>query len=213
MKILIWTALVLLPVAGGATARTVTYGWEDGAATILGEYASILPAVSCTPVSAPDPVSEGTTSLRIERLSDATPQAFLVHVWGLSDGDEVIVSVDRHDATPAAAPSGRLWAHWNDDLPADPGAYSGSAGGNPDYGEGLGWDTTGHAWTVEGGHTGLTIEFRVYSNPGDVMFVDNLSVTAPDGCWIRTPDRVTDPDGVAVPVDRTSWGGAKALYR
>jgi hypothetical protein len=213
MKISIVTALAFLLLAGGATGRTVTYGWEDGAATILGQHAGTLPAVSCAPVGAPDPVSEGAFSLRLERVADATPQAFLVHVWGLTDADEVIVSVDRYDATPGAAPSGRLWAHFNDDLPADAGGYSGSAGGNSDYGEGLGWDNTSHTWTVEGGHTGLTIEFRVYSNPGDVMFVDNLSVTAPEGCWIQTPDRVTDPDGVAVTTDRGTWGGVKALFR
>jgi hypothetical protein len=213
MKLFILTALAILVLAGGATGRTVTYGWEDGSATILGQYAGTSPAVNCAPVGAPEPVSKGAFSLRLERVSDATPQAFLVHVWGLSDADEVIVSVDRFDAAPAVAPSGRLWAHWNDDLPADTGGYSGSAGGNSDYGEGLGWDNTGHTWTVEGGHTGLTIEFRIYSNPGDVMFLDNLSVAAPDGCWIQTPDRITDPDGVAVAVDQGTWGGVKALFR
>ena len=56
------------------------------------------------------------------------------------------------------------------------------------------------------GHTGLVIEFRTYSSPGDVVWVDELEVTAPDHAVIITPE-------TEVLVDPATWSAIKSLYR
>ena len=147
-----------------ASAATVNYGWEDGG-TVLGVY----PAgeMIATNVGAPDPVHTGDRSLKLEDNSpSSTPQAYVAWIKNLQDGDVVTGSIFRYDVTPGVAPSARIWGHWNDN-PDDVMGYSGSASGNYDYGPGEGWDCTSYDWTVADGHTGLVIEVRTYSNPGD----------------------------------------------
>jgi hypothetical protein len=123
----------------------------------------------------------------------------------LTDGDLVVVSVWRYDTTPGASPSCRLWAHWNDD-PTNVYGYNGTAGGNEEYGPGEGWDEVTWDWIVVDGHKGLVIEIRTYSEIGDTVWVDLMTVTAPDHAEIITP-------GTLAPVERTSWTSIKALYR
>ncbi len=176
---------------------TETCGWE-GTETILGSYGGVEATI------ATDPVNTGSQSLKLERTGDQTPQAYIAWVTGLSDGDVVTASFWRYDVTPAEAPSCRIWAHWNDD-PGDVNGYAGSAGGNSEYGEGLGWDQTEWEWTVVEGHTGLVIEARVYSNPGDIVWIDDLTVTAPDGCTIVVPA------GAQVLAPST-WASIKATF-
>jgi hypothetical protein len=159
---------------------TATCGWE-GSATILGSFGGVTATI------ATDPVYAGSQSLRLEREGSSTPQAYIAWITGLSNGDVVTASFWRYDVTPAAAPSCRIWAHWNDD-PNDVNGYNGSAGGNSEYGPGTGWDLAEHSWEVIDGHTGLVIEARVYSNPGDVVWIDDLTVTAPDGSVIIVPE-------------------------
>lgn len=195
----LFLAVIMLAVSQMAFAQqTETYGWE-GSATILSMYPDS--AVIATLVG--DPVHGGSQSLELERLSESTPQAYVAWITGLSDGDEVTASFWRYDVTPAAAPSCRIWAHWNDD-PGDVNGYNGSAGGNSDYGPGAGWDETENTWTVVEGHTGLVIEARVYSNPGDIVWVDDMTVTAPTGATIIFPG------GLAL--QNATWGNIKAMF-
>ncbi len=182
MKLTLLAAMVLA-LSAPVLAATETFDWE-GSGTILGMYPS--DAVEAT-ISA-EHVHGGSQSLKIERLSESTPQAFVAWIVGLSDGDEITASFWRYDVTPGDPPSCRIWAHWNDD-PDDVGGYAGSAGGNSDYGPGTGWDETEHTWTVADGHTGIVIECRVYSNPGDIVWIDDLTVTAPEGATIYTPEQ------------------------
>jgi hypothetical protein len=181
-------AVLALPTAF-CTAAEVSYGWEDGVGTVLGMYGtgSPFPLVASN-VSAPYPVHGGLYSLRLERTSDdGTPQAYVAWVKGLTDGDVVDASFWRYDTTPGSPgpPSCRIWAHWNDD-PNGVNGFNGSAGGNSDYGPGTGWDLTSHSWTVADGHTGIVIEARVYSDSGDTVYVDDLTVRAPDTATIMT---------------------------
>jgi hypothetical protein len=125
-------------------------------------------------------------------------------VVGLSDGDVVSASIWRYDVTPGGAPSCRLGAHWNDD-PADVDVYSGAAGWTEDTGPGAGWDEVSWGWTTCDGHSGLVIEVRVYSAPGDTVWVDALSVSAPDHAWIWLPE---PPAAVGT----MAWSRIKALY-
>ncbi len=192
--------LPILVIAGiGWAQQTETYGWE-GTDTILGMF----PDSGLVAEIDTDPVHGGSQSLYLERLSDGTtPEAYVAWVLGLSDGDEVTASFWRYDTSPGTAPSCRIWAHWNDD-PGDIYGFNGSAGGNSDYGSGTGWDQTDYSWTVVDGHTGIVIVARVYSNPGDIVWVDDLSVTAPSGATIYLPG------GLAL--ENTTWGDIKAAF-
>ncbi len=49
------------------------------------------------------------------------------------------------------------------------------------------------------------IEARVYSNPGDIVWIDDLTVTAPDGCTIVVPA------GAQVLAPST-WASIKATF-
>jgi hypothetical protein len=185
-----------------AMAGSATFGWETDD-TVLGLYGSGEPPIVATLVA--DPVHSGAQSLSLEDNSpDGTPQAYVAWILGLSDGDEVTASFWRYDVTPGSTPpSCRIWAHWNDD-PEDVYGYNGSAGGNNDYGPGTGWDLVEHTWTVEAGHTGLVVEVRTYSEPGDTVFIDDMTITAPDGTTIWTPETYLSLQG-------TTWAGIKSL--
>lgn len=190
----------MLALAFSATAATETCGWE-GTDTVLGTYAGMLATIETV-----EPIHTGNQSLELEQTesADGNTQAYVAWITGLADGDVVSASIWRYDITPESAPSGRIWAHWNDD-PSDITAYNGSASGNADYGTGAGWDLTEHEWTVVDGHTGLVIEFRVYSAPGDIVWVDDLTVTAPETANIIVPE-----NGTALV--RGSWAAIKATF-
>jgi hypothetical protein len=177
-------ALTLLVLAAlPASAATVTYSWEDGG-TVLGLFGSGDPPIIATNVGTNNPVWDQDRSLRLEDNSPSgTPQAYVAWIKGLQDGDQVDASIWRYDEAVGEPPSTRIWGHWNDD-PDDVYGFNGSAGGNDDYGPESGWDMVSWSWTVGSGHTGLVVEMRTYSEPGDTVWVDLLEVTAPDHATI-----------------------------
>lgn len=195
------SVLVLIAAAAFLVASAeemATCGWE-GTETILGSYGDVIATI------ATDPVHGGAQSLKLEDNQESgTPQAFVGWVRGLTDGDMITATVWRYDMTPAAAPSCRIWAHWNDD-PGDIEGYNGSASGQSEYGPGTGWDMAEYTWTVEEGHTGLVIEIRTYSEPGDIVWVDDLTITAPDGTTIDVPSEGQSLSG-------NSWAAIKASF-
>ena len=197
----ILTLFLVFAISGIATADyTLTYGWEDDD-TILGMFPDtcIIVAISVSPVYS------GAQSLYVlDNDPTGTPQAYVAWIVGLQDGDEVTGSFWRYDTTPGASPSCRIWGHWNDD-PGDIYGHNGSASGNTDYGPGTGWDETSYTWTVSGGHTGLVIECRTYSSLGDDVWIDELSVTVPDGAEIRFP-------GYMVALENSTWADIKAAF-
>ncbi len=204
MKKLLTLAVALSLCAAMAQAETVTYGWEDGG-TILGMFPA--DGVIVTNVGAPDPVHDGFYSLKVvDNAATGTPQAFVAFIWGLMDGDVVTAGFWRYDDTPDVSPSCRIWAHWNDELPGNPDGYTASASGNSDYGLGLGWDFTSWDYTVVDGHTGLVIECRTYSNPGDTVWIDDLQIIAPDHAFIQVPG--SGP----IANENQTWGQIKSLY-
>jgi hypothetical protein len=204
MKALLVIA-ILLVLAPFASADSVTCGWEGGV-PVLGLYGTGEPPIFATFSAPPDPCHGGLHSLRLEDNSPTgTPQAYVAWITGLADGDVVEATVWRYDTTPDASPSCRIWAHWNDD-PLEVNGYNGSAGGNDDYGLGEGWDLVGWSWSVVDGHTGLVIEIRTYSEPGDVVWVDDMTVMAPEHASILIPEAVSS-------VEDQSWSGIKAFYR
>ena len=184
MKKAIAALVVCCLVAPAMASQTLSYGWEDGVGTILGEYPA--GAFGDTNVGAPDPVHSGDRSLRLERLSSGTPQGFVAWIVGLTDGDVIDADFWRYDNTPGLPPSARIWAHYTD-TGGTIDDYAGSASGPSDYGPGLGWDNIAHSWTFDsdlGSRDGLVIEARVYSNPGDTVWIDDITVTAPDHATI-----------------------------
>ncbi len=194
--LLVLMLVVLAPLA--FADNTVTYGWE-GTQTVMGNYGDIICTIDT------DPIHGGSQSLKlVDDAASGTPQAYVGWVVGLSDGDQVTASFWRYDVTPAAAPSCRIWGGWNDD-PADIYNYGGSASGQSDYGPGTGWDQAEFTWTVEGGHTGIVIQVRTYSSAGDTVWIDDITITAPDGAEIRTPDYTM----VLVP---HTWASIKATF-
>jgi len=210
MRALLAIAVVLL-VSGSCLGQRydVFESWE-GAATLLGTYGTGSPPIiatirSGTPI---DPV-HGTQYLELEDNSPTgTPQAYVAWVKNLAPGDEVYVSLWRYDDTPDVPPSCRLWAHWNDDL-GDINGYSGSAGGNEDYGLGTGWEEVSWTWTNPLGresHLSLVVEVRTYSDPGDIVWIDNMMVAAPEGADVDTPTS-------ASPVEDSTWSAIKELFR
>jgi hypothetical protein len=187
-RVIIAGGAILIAAHLASAAQVVNFGWEDGAGTVLGLFGAGTPPIIATNVAAPDPVHGGLRSLKLEdNEPSGTPEGYLAWIQDLSDGDVVDAGFWRYDTTPGSpgAPSCRIWAHWNDD-PGDLYGFSGSAGGNADYGPGTGWDYTSMSWTVAGGHTGLVVEVRTYSNPGDTVWIDDLQITAPDHATIVT---------------------------
>jgi len=203
VKRLVLCALMIL-VAVPVMATTVLYGWENGE-TILGMYPD--GEMIATNVTAPDPVYAGMHALKLEDASPSnTPQAFVAWICGLTDGDVVTASFYCYDDTPDVSPSGRIWGHYVD---GDILAYAGSAGGSSTYSSGIGWEQLSHSWTFDsdgGTRDGLVIEARTYSVEGAIVYIDDLMITAPDACQIYLP---CEPS----PVEESTWGGIKALYR
>ncbi|MCK5131045.1 MAG: hypothetical protein KAR40_02710 [Candidatus Sabulitectum sp.] len=200
MKSLLFIATLLLALPLVAQAfETAACGWE-GSDTILGNYSDIIATIETSA-----PVYNGSQSLKlVDDAASGTPQAFIGWVTNLNDDDTITASFWRYDDTPGAAPSCRIWGHWNDD-PNDINEYSGSAGGLSDYGPGTGWDMVEYEWIVVDGHTGFVLEVRTYSNAGDTVWIDDLTITAPNGTTIIVPEDV-------VSLERQSWGGIKASF-
>jgi hypothetical protein len=195
-----------------ADEATEVYDWED-CGTILGMYPT--DGVIATNVDwGLNPVHDGMRSLRLEdNAASGTPQAYLAWITGCRSGDVIEASFWRYDVTPIAAPSCRIWAHYS--LGGDITDYRGSAGGQSDYGPGTGWDLATCTWTFEtpdatyGDRDGMVIECRTYSNPGDVVWIDYLTIRVSPyhGQHLILP--YPGPSSS----EATTWGAIKAIYR
>ena len=199
--LLLSALLLALPLASIAS-QTIGYDWDGTSDTVLYVYGNGIATIDT------DHVYSGTQSLKFEEDPlGGTPQACVAWIRDLVDGDEVTASFWVYDTTPQADnPKGRIWGHWNDN--ADPDsveAYNGSAGGNDDYSI-EGWSQLEHSWTVADGHTGLVIEARIYSGEeANVVWFDDLSITAPDGASFILPSTETA-------LVRNTWGSIKASF-
>lgn len=187
MKKLIVVAVVLLLAASSAFALTANYGWEDGN-TVLGSYGTVLTT------NVTSPVYSGSHSLQLvdNYSGSATPQAYVAWITGLATGDVVTASFWVYDTTPSSSPSGRIWGHYTSSL-TDIDAYAGSASGSSSYGDGNGWSQLSYSWTFDAStdRNGLVIEARTYSDSLDTIWIDDLSIIAPDHATVITAGGVT----------------------
>jgi len=195
----LFTIIAALAISGIAFGEySVTYSWE-GTATIMGSYGDIYAEIST------EHAHDSDQSLYLlDQASSGTPQAFVALITDIQVGDSVYGEFWRYDVTPGAAPSCRIWGHWISD-PSDINSYTSSAGGNLDYGPGTGWDLTSYTWgSASGDEQHLVIEVRTYSNSGDDVWVDEMTVTAPDWATILTPDETR--------LQRETWGSIKSIF-
>ena len=210
MRTLLAFLILALVAAPAVVQATSSFESWEGTHTLLGMYGSGSPPIIAT-VRAGVPIDphHGLQYLELEDNSpDGTPQAYVAWIKDLGPGDMITVSLWRYDDTPDASPNCRLWGHWNDDV-NDINGYAGSAGGNEDYGLGLGWEEVSWSWVNPVGresHLSLVVEVRTYSNPGDTVWIDAMTVTGPDGVFIVIPES-------GAPVESESWSAIKALYR
>jgi hypothetical protein len=171
-------ALLCATPALAGLANSASYGWEDGG-TILGGYNNDGMFYENSSSEA----YGGTQSLFLQEVDlGGTPQTFVAHITGLTDGDTVFGSFMAWDDSFGASSSLRIWGSYTSG--GDITAYSGSAGGNSTYSGAEGgdlWQELSHTWTFDsdgGERDGLVIQIRMYANSGGDpgLYVDDLYV-------------------------------------
>ena len=213
-KLLLALAMICLFATSG-WALTATYGWED-CGTVLGRYPVADPSVICTNVT--DMYHSGTHSLKCERITTATPQAYVAWIKGLTTGDIVTARIWVYDVTTTNTPSGRIWAHYCNST--NPASYGGSASGPAEYSGSTGWVqllAAGPAsWTfgtpapTDPLADAIMIEFRNYGNiPTNVLWIDDIEITAPTRAGVS----IVFPSPGPSANEPSTWGGIKALFQ
>jgi hypothetical protein len=223
MKALLTTLmLVLLLALPASQALCECYGWEN-CGTILGKYGNLVgpgavggPQIGSMGSTLPWYVcpgpAEGSVYLHVaEDPHSSTPQAYIAYVENLVEGDTVYASFYGFDITPGMSPSLRIWGHYANN--GDVTSYAGSAGGNSAYTAGTGWDLVEHTWIIPADKEALVVEARLYSTPSTNnpdhtdFFIDDLHME-----WPSTAT-VTFPAPGPTPVEDTTWGRLKSLFR
>jgi hypothetical protein len=229
MRALVVIAALAVFALPAAAQISCCYSWEDGG-TILGSYGSN--AVDDTNVTGVQTGVQGTAPgitcpgaydgdyyLHVaEDPHSGTPQYYVAWITGLTDGDQVTVSMFVYENTPAASPSMRIWAHYTP-VGGDVTSYGGSASGPSEYSSGDNvWDQltdVPYTWTFDsnlGANDGIVIEARAYSTPSTDatqrtdFFIDYICVTAPTTACIMFPQAPN-------PVEDSTWTAIKALYQ
>ena len=201
MKSLLLIAAVALIATPALAVQTYTNGFED--CCFLCTYLDL--DVECVTA----PVHSGNYAAHLtDQTASGTPYLVVAWITGLVDGDQVYGEFWTYDTTPGASPSNRIWAHYTGIGESDPCDYAGSEGGNSAYGDGTGWSLLSWTWTYDnaaGDRGGLSIEARSYSVPGDETWVDDVLVTVPDYATVYFC--------FPTPVEDSTWGKVKALYR
>ena len=141
-------ALLCATPALAGFANSASYGWEDGG-TILGGYNNDGMFYENSSSEA----YGGTQSLFLQEVDlGGTPQTFVAHITGLTDGD-----ITEYSGSAGGNST-----------------YSGAEGGDL-------WQELSHTWTFDsdgGERDGLVIQIRMYANSGGDpgLYVDDLYV-------------------------------------
>jgi hypothetical protein len=231
MKYMLMLAVIALIAMPAWADQTLCYSWEDGG-TVLGHYPNNGNACCETNVTGPQTgltgdVAPGTWTCTgaydgdrylhvAEDPHTGTPQFYVAWITGLLEGDNVAASFYGWDSLDRVSTNGepaiRIWGHYTgpDDI-EDYGASAGEGNSNSGYTTAVGWQMVSSDWTITG-YSALCIEFRVYSyattaDPDHTDYwADLVCVTAPDHATIHFPEPFS-------PVEESTWGTIKALYR
>jgi hypothetical protein len=142
-----------------------SFDWGDGLSTVLGTFNNVSAVAN---VTHPEPVYEGDHSLRLTEAPhlDNTPEGYLAFIENLQDGDVITASFWAYDPGDPGSGQMRIWGHYAQS--GDPNSFAGSAGGNPLFTGGIGWQKLEHTWIFNsdgGTRDALIIKVRLYSTP------------------------------------------------
>lgn len=173
-------ALAFAPAMAQAGVTTDAFtGWENTSAdAVFGTFGNVG---DYGYTAAPDPVYDGSHSLFLtESPAGGTPNAVVAWVTGLTNGDQITVTMwfkGMTDDSGANASKGRIWGGYYDDT--DTSTYSSSASGPNGYAGASGnWESTTHTWTYSGSGKAFGLQARVYAYGNNTsVWGDNLSIS------------------------------------
>jgi len=178
--------------------QVVTYGWENGGVH-LGKSGNLKSAANVGVENGVTP-RDGSAMLSLtgDSVSGNAPEAYLVWVAGLTEGDQVTASFWVHGQSDNGVnSSGRVWGGYTSASQIS-SQSKGSASGNSAYGGGNAeWEQISHTWTVAADKEALNIKARVYAGSAttETIYIDDLQVT------VSNPNAtVTLPPANAAPV-------------
>ncbi|MDB4794959.1 DUF5011 domain-containing protein, partial [bacterium] len=160
--------------------QVVSYGWED-TGVHLGKSGNLKSAVNVGAENGVTP-HEGTKMLRLtgDSVSGNAPEAYLMWITGLTDGDQVTVSYWVHGLSDNVNnSSGRIWGGYTSTSQISSQSDD-SASGNSTYAGGNGaWEQLSYTWTVAAGKVALNIKARVYADSAttETIYIDDMQVT------------------------------------
>ena len=185
-KTVCWMMVLGMSILGYADRHLYRYGWENvgSGGPLLGKYRpqDVTESVDTTVVHG------GSQSVKMidndNYTNDAIygEQAYLCWINGLQTGDVVQASFWRYNASPTAGC--RISANYtkNGDM-----TYSTYFSDGDSISAGIGttgvWKKVSYVWTFTAGsvpNTGMMILARIYRDPGDVCYVDDLEVIVPE---------------------------------
>jgi len=198
---------IITGLAAAAAANPLpSCGWENCDETVLGIAGPGTEPILATRAMAPDPVLEGSHSLRlVHNAPGAAPRAYLAYINGVGNGAQIGIEIARYDDAPGGG-SCRIRGRYNDSLPGNLDANDGDAGGPEDPG-GTGWQWISHTWVMAGGHSGLVIDVELLGEAGDTIWLDVMVVFPPGSCTM------TIPCYTVVPAEGSTFSAVKDLFR
>ena len=180
--------------------QVVSYGWED-TGVHLGKSGNLKSAFNVGAENGVNP-HEGTSMLKLTgaAISGNAPEAYLVWVTGLTEGDQVKVSYWVSGLnTDGSKPAGRIWGGYTNSgqISSD---ENGSAGGSNTYGgDDAVWEQLNKTWTVSSGEVALNVKVRLYDDAAgnETIYVDDVQITVSNpSAIINMPQPDTTAPGV-----------------
>lgn len=215
-KSLFTFALFCLLAVPALADNTYTYSWFSNGDFLGCEGNSVSAEMSTAYNRAAGAGGKGL--LLTKTVFGGNAKAYLASIWNLVPGDQVTVSIWRHDDS-SSMPYFGLWAHYNNALGEALDARSqnmdindGNIIGDNKLGLQNGWEEYSHTWTVGAGHTGMIIDAIIsQSSSGGQIIVDDLSLTVPEHASVRLPHAIYSGD-IVTPNEATSWTTIKNLF-
>jgi hypothetical protein len=203
-------AVCMLAAVATAATQTRGYNWDNGNTNYWVTGPSFYGGSSQV-VSDPDANFPQNRVLKLTKLKTSTESTYLVHVEGLLDNDQVIVTYKMRNQSLSGSSSTKglkIWGaednHWGNADPKSGSTWNNCTPYDFNY-SGLSagalnsltktWFTQSCAYTfktVSPGYanaTGMLFEVRYLGSAiGEVGYVDDIQVTCPDYCWVTFPD-------------------------